>query len=451
MNKQELLDPLLHLLRIQSVSTQEQYLPEMEKARHFLMDLFSSLGFKTKILKGRKHDAVFAELITNNRLPTTLIYGHYDVQPPEPLEEWKTPPFEPKIIGDKLIARGSADNKGQHMIHIMAVKTLLSKDQRPKTNFKFIIEGEEEIGSPSIVDIAKKYAKKLLKCDYLVVSDTGMPKKGQPAIDISLRGLLYTEVTIQTGKHDLHSGTFGGVAENPAILLARLIAKLKDEKGKIRIPGFYDDVVMPSSKELKEIRKSSESARDIIKEGDLFGVGGGGPEYSIDERKWVRPTLDVNGIWGGYQGEGSKTIIPYKASAKISMRLVANQHPDKIFPLFEKYINSLIPKFAKVEIIRHADCLVYQAPTNHPVFTLMKKSLKKAFGKDPVFKRVSGSIGAVPLLADSLKVPCLLVGFSLPGDNIHAPNEWFSLSNYYKGIEVMGDFYTKLETLKSKS
>lgn len=448
MTKKDLLDPLLHLLEIQSVSTQDKYLPEMEKARHYLVDLFKSLGFDTKILKSKKHDAVFAQKIEDKKSPTVLIYGHYDVQPPEPLEEWKTPPFKPEIKNDNIFARGSADNKGQHMIHIMAIKSLLEKNKgKLPANFKFIIEGEEEIGSISVNGLAKKYSKDLLKCDFLMVSDTGMPKKGQPAINISLRGLLYTEVTIQTGKHDLHSGTFGGVAENPAVILARIISKLKSGDGQIKIPGFYKNVVMPSPKELRKIRKSSESENEIIKEGDLFGVGGGEPKYTMDERKWLRPTLDVNGIWSGYTEKGSKTIIPYIASAKISMRLVPNQHPDKIYPLFEKCVKSLVPKYAKVKISRHADCLVFSAQTNHQAFSLMNKSLKKAFGKNPVYKRISGSIGAVPILADALKVPTLLVGFSLPGDNLHAPNEWFSLSNYYKGIKAMTHFYSNLDKL----
>jgi len=235
-----LLNPLLQLLKIPSVSTQEEHTSDMEKARKYLVHLFNSLGFKTKILKGKKHDAVFANLTTDNRLPTTLIYGHYDVQPPDPLEEWKTPPFEPSVKDDDIYARGSADNKGQHMIHIMAVKKLLEKG-KPPVNFKFIIEGEEEIGSISIESLAKKYSKNLLLCDYLMVSDTEM-KKNHPSIDIGLRGLLYTEIRLQTADHDLHSGVYGGVAENPVNILAYLISNLKDNKGRVLIPNFYKDV-----------------------------------------------------------------------------------------------------------------------------------------------------------------------------------------------------------------
>lgn len=422
----------------------------MQEARHFLVDLFRQMGFKTKILKGKKHDAVFASLDSpkqKRRRATVLIYGHYDVQPPEPIEEWKTPPFEPTIKGGKIFGRGTADNKGQHMIQIMAIKKLLAEGKKLPINFKFIIEGEEEIGSISIEDLAQKYSKNLFKCDYLMVSDTGMPKKGQPAIDTGLRGLLYTEVLIQTAKHDLHSGTFGGVAENPTILLARLIAKLKGEDGKISIPGFYDDVQIPKKDELKKIRKNLKNAKELIREGELFGLGGGEGKYALNERKWIRPTLDVNGIWGGYTEEGEKTIIPYKASAKISMRLVPNQHPDKIFHKFEKYARTLVPEFAKVEVTRLADCLPYYAPTSHPVFNLMNQSLKKVYGREAIFKRIGGSIGFVPIMANALKVPVLMVGFELPGSNLHAPNEWLSLENYYKGIDVMTDFYQKLPNL----
>lgn len=444
MNKKDFLSPLIDILRIPSVSTQEKYKKEMQVARIYFLKLFSSIGFRIKLLKGEKHDAVFAQLIIDRSLPTVLIYGHYDVQPAEPLEEWKTLPFEPKIKGDKIIARGSADNKGQIMIQIMAVKNILSENKKNAVNFKFLIEGEEEIGSPSIENFAKKYSNNLLKCDYLIVSDTDMPKKGQPAIDISLRGLLYTEISLQTSKHDVHSGTFGGVAENPAILLAQVIAKLKDENGKIKIPHFYDDVVISSKKEVKEIRKNSEKEEEIMKEGELFGTGGGERNLSLDERKWIRPTLDVNGIWSGYLGEGSKTIIPAKASAKISMRLVPNQKPDRIYKLFERYVKSLLPSFVKLDIKRLADCFTYQAPTKDKVYGLMEKSLKKVYKKNPVFKRVSGSIGFVPIMAKALNVPIIMVGFALPDSNIHGPNEWFSLSNYHKGIKVMEDFYKTL-------
>jgi len=436
------IDPLIETLKIPSISTQEEHKGDMADARVYLTNLFQELGFKTKILKGKKHDAVFAERITDRVLPTVLIYGHYDVQPPEPLDEWKTPPFEPRVIGDEIFARGSADNKGQHMIHIMAVKKLIEKGPLP-VNFKFLIEGEEEVGSVSIADLAKKYAKNLFVCDFLMVSDTGM-RKGQPGIDIGLRGLLYTEIRIQTAGHDLHSGEYGGVAENPVNLMAHIIAKLKDENNRVLIPGFYEEVRPLTRTEISEIKNVQKSKEDLMKEGELYGVGGGETKYTLGERKWTQPTLDVNGIWGGYSGEGSKTIIPASASAKISMRIVPNQDNDKIYKAFSKYVKSLLPKFVKVDVVRNADCLPYIAPIDDPVFDLMIKSLKKVYGKSPIFKRVSGSIGFVPIMAKALKVPVLMVGFALSGSNIHGANEDFSINKYLKGIGVKENFYLKL-------
>lgn len=449
MKKKLLLDPLIHLLEIESVSTQERYLPSMQKARHYLIDLFENLGFKTKILKAKKHNAVFAQKIVDSELPTVLIYGHYDVQPPEPLDEWKTPPFKPTIKKELLYARGASDNKGQFLIHIMTVKALLEKNGKLPINFKFVIEGEEEIGSISVEAMAQKYSKNLLVCNYLIVSDSSMPKPGQPAIEISLRGLVYTEVTLKSAKGDLHSGGFGGVAENPANVLAHLIAGLKDKNNRVLIPGFYDDVVPPTKQELKDYQALKTTEDQIKKEGGLSAIGGGEKQYSLNERRWSRPTLDVNGIWGGYQKEGSKTIIPAKAGAKISMRLVPNQNPDKIYKLFKHYVEKIAPKTVKVKVTEHARCLPYKAPIDHPVFDLMKDSLKKAFKRKAVFSAVGGSIGFVPIVVRSLGVPCLLVGFGEPGSNIHAPNEHFNLTNYFKGIETMTYFYENL-SLKNK-
>lgn len=417
----------------------------MKAARQFLVNTLKDLGFETQILKGKKHDLVFAERTENTKLPTVLIYGHYDVQPPEPLNKWLTEPFKPTIKKDLIFGRGAADNKGQIMIHIATVKKLLTElGGKLPVNFKFIIEGEEEIGSISIDSITKKYATNLLKCNYLVVSDTEMPKKNQPSIDTSLRGLMYSEITIQTAQHDLHSGLFGGIAENPINVLSRIIADLKGEDGFVNIPGFYDDVVGLTKNEVKDYRKVQVTSKDLIAEGTLYGIGGGEAGFSLNELRWARPTLDVNGIWGGYQEEGSKTIIPYCASAKISTRLVPNQKPEKIFRLLEKRIKKLTPKTCHVKVTYLASCLPYKAPIGDMVLNTMKASLKKSFKKEPILKGVGGSIGFVPIVAKALKVPCLLVGFALPDDNVHAPNEHFSLTHYFKGIETMVDFYTNL-------
>ena len=444
MNNHKLLDPLIDLLKIQSISTQDKYKSEMKRTRKYLTDLFTSIGFETKILKGIKHDAIFASLSNNPNLPTILIYGHYDVQPPDPIAEWKTLPFKPIINNGNIYGRGTTDNKGQLLIHMMAIKKLLAKNQKITANFKFLIEGEEEIGSISIPEIINKN-KKLLSCNYLIASDSNMPKLGQSSIDISLRGLLYTEIEIQTAEHDLHSGQFGGVAENPIIILSRIINNLKDKNGKILIPGFYKNILKTTTKELIYYKSSGMTKEKVKTDAKLYLIGGGEKNFSIVERMWIRPTLDVNGIWGGYMEEGSKTIIPAKASAKISMRLVANQDPDDIFVKFEKYVKGLTPKRVKITVTHHADCLPYKAPIENPIFDLMKKSLKKVFGKEPVFTGVGGSIGFVPIVTKALNVPCILVGFGLPTDNLHAPNEHFNLENYYKGIEAMTDFYSHID------
>lgn len=442
MNK-KLLDPLIHFLQIPSISMEDEYKPQMREARHFLIDLLGSLNFKTKIIKGRKHDLVFAQRIENKSLPTILVYGHYDVQPADPLGEWKTKPFEPSIKNGRLYARGATDNKGQLMVHVMAIKKLLDKNKKLSANFKFLIEGEEELGSISIESVVNKH-KNLLKAYYIVVSDSEMPAKNNPAIDISLRGLLYTEVEVQSAKQDLHSGQFGGVAENPAIVLSNIISELKDKSGKILIPGFYEDVLPLSTQEKKDYKKAKITKNQLLKESGTYALAGGENNYSINERRWSRPTLDVNGFTSGYSGPGSKTIIPAKASAKISMRLVPNQDADVIYKQFTAYIKSIAPKSVKVSISKHASSLPYKAPTNHPIFDLAKASLKETFGRAAVFQGVGGSIGFVPVMAKALNVPCIMIGFGLPTDNLHSPNESIDLDNYYQGQKAMVNFYTKI-------
>ena len=438
------MEQLIEFLKIKSVSAQDKYKPEMKRAREFLVKNFKDLGFTTRILKGKKHDAVFAQRVANPKVPTVLIYGHYDVQPPEPLDQWKSDPFNPVIKKGKIFARGATDNKGQFMAQFMAVRELLTSDRGINLNLKFLVEGEEEIGSVSIEAIAKKYATSLLAADLIVVSDSEMYEKGLPTIDVNLRGLTYAEIFLRSGKGDVHSGQFGGVAPNPAIELARIIAKLKNEEGKILVPGFYDDVEKPTDKELADFKNLPVSKEKLMQEGGMFYVDGGEKSYSLNERRWVRPTLDVNGITSGYQGEGSKTIIPAEASAKISMRLVPNQNPDKVFALFSKYVKSMIPKGMKARIVNHSSALPYKAPVDAPVFELMKQSLKRVHGVNAVFGGVGGSIGFVPIVAKALGVPCLMVGFGLPDENLHAPNEHFRIDNYIKGIRTMTDFYHHL-------
>lgn len=421
---------LKDFLKIKSVSAIDANRNDMQKAREFLLKVFQENGFKTKILKGEKHDLVFAEKTVDNKKPTVLIYGHYDVMPEDPVEEWKTPPFSPTINAGQIYARGASDDKGQIMANIIA--GFETKD----INLKYIIEGEEEIGSISIAKIASKY-KDLLKCDYLLVSDSEMLENGTPTIDINLRGLTYMEITLKTAKHDLHSGAYGGVASNPAIILANIITKLKNDKGKILIPGFYEDVLLPSASVRSDFAKVPVSHKSLKNEGEFFVVGGGEPQYSLNERRWARPTLDVNGLTSGYQDPGSKTIIPSKASAKISMRLVPNQDPTDIAKKFTDYVKSLVPKNAELTEIKHSGALPYAAPTSLPIYDIAKKCLTKAFGKKCIFDGVGGSIGFVPIVAKALNVPCLLIGIGKPSDNIHAPNEHLSVKSYLLGIKAI--------------
>jgi acetylornithine deacetylase/succinyl-diaminopimelate desuccinylase-like protein len=442
---------LFSFLKIKSISAQKEYRSEMAKARDFLFEIFKKNGFKTKILKGSVHDLVYAEKIVDLEKPTVLIYGHYDVQPPDPINEWKTDPFSPVIKNGNIFARGTSDDKGQIMANIIAGLRLVNKYKKSlPVNLKYIIEGEEEVGSISIPEIAKKYSKNLLKCDYLLVSDSEMIEKNKPAIDISLRGLSYMEVKLRSADHDLHSGSYGGIAENPAIVLSRIITELKGKDGRILIPGFYDDVIKPTSSEALDFAKVKTSANKLKEEGEFYVIGGGENNYSLNDRRWTRPTLDVNGIGSGYQEEGSKTIIPASAFAKISMRLVPNQTPERVSGLFEKYLQKIVPEGIKLTVITHSGAYPYKAPTDDAVFSLAKTCLTKAFGGKATFNGVGGSIGFVPIVANTLNVPCIMIGYGLPTDNIHAPNEHISMDGFLNGANAATSLLENIPTVFAK-
>jgi len=442
------LSPLIDFLKIKSVSMEPKYISEMAKARAYLLKLFNDMDFKSKILKGKKHDFVFAQRFFSKNVPTVLIYGHYDVMPEDPIDEWKTDPFNPTVKKGYIYARGASDDKGQIMAHILAVKSLLEKNIDFPLNIKFIIEGEEEIGSVSIDNLILKY-KDLLNCDYLMVSDSEFINRSRPAIDIGLRGLSYLDVSIEIGKKDLHSGQFGGISENPAILLARVISALKDKNNRVSIPNFYKDVATPSKQEIDDFNKVPVSKSSLMEEGNLYLIGGGEAKFSLNERRWSRPTLDINGLSSGYQGEGAKTIIPRKASAKISMRLVPNQDPIKITAAFSKFVRTLVPKQVKLTITELSSSYPYKAPTDNPAYVLIKKALKHAFGKEATFSGVGGSIGFVPVVSKALNVPAIMVGLGLPDDNIHGPNEKLLISNFLGGIKAFVYFYDQLSKLNN--
>jgi acetylornithine deacetylase/succinyl-diaminopimelate desuccinylase-like protein len=443
------LDLLTEFLRIPSVSAQPEHLPDMAAARSYLENLFKSSGFSTRIINSDVHPAVFAEFRSQKDVPTVLVYGHYDVQPAGAPSQWTTPAFEPDVRKDRIYARGATDNKGQLLIHIIAAAGLIAKYGAANlpVNFKFIIEGEEEVGSPGVEKLIASMPD-LFKSDYVVLSDTEMLAPNHPSIDITLRGVMDLELSVQTGSHDLHSGQFGGLAPNPAFILTHILERLKNGRGRVLIPGFYDDIVPLSGKEASDFRHLEPKPGDIMKDGHFYYLGGGESGLSLNRRRWSEPTLDITGLDSGYTGPGTKTIIPNIASAKLSLRLVPHQKPEKIYRSFISFVQNLTPKHTVLSVYRSVADMPYKAPSDHPVYNLAKEILKDTFGHPAVFTGQGGSIGFIPVLADTYHVPCVLIGFGLPDENVHAPNEHFSLDNFYRGITAITDFYNQLHTVK---
>ena len=440
------LEELKELLRIPSVSTKSEHKPDIEKAARWVADKLRAAGLDTvEILPTKMHPLVYGESLNAPGKPTILFYGHYDVQPAEPLELWTSPAFEPEVRNGNLYGRGTADDKGQIHIHIKALEALKQKCGKLPINMKVMIEGEEEVGSVNLWDFVDKNRARL-KADALVVSDTSMLAKGVPSITYGLRGLNYYEVEITGAAQDLHSGVFGGAAPNPITILAETIAKLHDKNFRVTVPGFYSHVSELSRQERKALNSlpwKEKEFRKTVGARDLCGEKG----YSIVERLWTRPTLELNGIWGGYTGEGAKTVIPSKAHAKLSTRLVPKQDPAKIAKLVEKHIRKLLPKSVtcKFEVLSTGKPWV--APYTHPIFQTALHALEKGFGKKAVFIREGGSIPFVTQMYDTFKVPCVLMGFGLPDENAHAPDEHLALDNYFGGIKAAAIFYEKLAEL----
>jgi acetylornithine deacetylase/succinyl-diaminopimelate desuccinylase-like protein len=386
-----------------------------------------------RMIEGKGHPLVYADWLHAAGKPTVLIYGHYDVQPPDPLDEWHTPPFEPTERNGNLYARGAVDDKGQVMAQVKALESLLAADKKLPLNVRVIFEGEEEVGGEGIAEyVATKPAD--LKADFALVCDSELFAPGLPTLCVGLRGMIYTEIEIRGAKTDLHSGMYGGAAPNPFFALAQIIAKLKDDNGHVLIPGFYDDVVAPSKEELaawhslpfdeEEYRKTEVGSKQLV----------GEKGYSVLERTWARPTLEVHGMPGGFIGAGAKTVIPAKATAKVSMRLVPNMVPKKSFDLYKSYVEKIVPAGVDVEVrlIHSGDpCLI---PVDNPYVQSATRALHEVWGKDTVFIRTGGSIPIVGDFDRHLGVPSVLMGFGLPDDNLHAPNEKFNLKNFELGI-----------------
>jgi acetylornithine deacetylase/succinyl-diaminopimelate desuccinylase-like protein len=449
------LEELMDLLKIPSISADSNHIKDVRKAAKWIENSLIKAGCdNAEIVETKGHPIVYGEKIINSDLPTILVYGHYDVQPPDPIELWDNPPFDPVIKKTNLhpegaiFARGSCDDKGQMFMHIKALELMLLKKEL-KCNVKFMIEGEEEIGSNNLEIFVKSNIVKL-KSDIILISDTGIISNKQPSITTGLRGLSYMEVKIIGPDRDLHSGLYGGAVPNPINILCKIIAKLKDKNNKITIPGFYDKVVELDKKNRIEISKEPfnlDEFKKSIKISDVIGE----KNYSTIERKSIRPTLDVNGIWGGYSGEGAKTVIPSEANAKISMRLVPDQDWKEISILFENYFKSLAPKSVSVQTITHHGGYAYVTPEDTSGFKAAFKAYYDTFGVKPLPSRGGGSIPIVPMFEKELNVKSILMGFGLDSDSIHSPNEHFGLFNFFKGIETIEKFYkyfSETESLK---
>ncbi len=445
-HKERFLEELLELLRIPSVSADPAYKADVQRAAAFIKEKLEIAGAEqVEVIATKGHPIVYGEKILDPALPTVLVYGHYDVQPPDPMELWDSPPFEPVIKEEKIYARGACDDKGQLYMHVKAFEAMLREDKLP-CNVKFMIEGEEEVGSEHLYGFCRENKDKLA-CDVILISDTGIIANDIPSITVGLRGLCYVEVMVTGPNRDLHSGIYGGAVANPINILSKMIASLQDKKNRIRIPGFYDDVLKVRNRERRAMNEAPFDLDAYQKALDIDAVHGE-RSYTTLERASIRPTLDVNGIWGGYTGEGAKTVLPSKAQAKISMRLVPNQDPEKIAKLFGDYFRSLAPPSVKVQVEYHHGGDPVVTPTDSIEYQAAHMAMEKTFGKAPIPQRSGGSIPIVPFFEEVLGVKTVLMGFGLDSDAIHSPNEHYGLFNFYKGIETIPYFYQYYAELK---
>jgi acetylornithine deacetylase/succinyl-diaminopimelate desuccinylase-like protein len=450
-NRHRFLAELKEFLSIPSVSTQEEHGPDVKRAAAWLRDKLLVAGFpRVDVMPTPGHPIVYAEwLAAGPDAPTILIYGHYDVQPPDPLELWDTPPFEPTIIGDDIFARGAADDKGQLYIHVKAVEAFkeTSAAGAPPINVKAIFEGEEEIGSPSLEPFVHAHTD-LLAADVAVISDTHILGKDTPSIVYALRGLAYLELEVTGPDHDLHSGAYGGAVHNPLNALCALIARLQDKDGHVTIPGFYDKVRQLDAEERAELARIPFERESWLRETGAPSDWGE-PAYTIPERLTIRPTLDVNGIWGGYTQPGRKTVLPSKAFAKVSMRLVPDQDPAEIAQLFRNYVAEIAPPTVDVKVhgLQGGEAAIVDRSS--PAMRAACRAYAAAFGKEPLFTREGGSIPIVPVLQKTLGIETILMGFGLPDDRLHSPNEKFHLPNLYKGVETVIHFMASLGNLEN--
>ena len=438
-HKVRFLDELLDLLRFPSVSADPKYKKDVLRTAEYVAAQLKGAGAeKIEICQTAGYPIVYAEKITDPRKPTVLVYGHYDVQPADPLELWETPPFEPTVRDGKVFARGACDDKGQFYMHVKALELMLKTGKMP-CNIKFMIEGEEEVGSNNLGAFVQEN-KERLDADVVLISDTAMISLDTPSLETGLRGLSYVEVEVTGPNRDLHSGVYGGAVANPITILSKMIASLHDENNHITIPGFYDDVEELTKDERMALNKApyvEEEYKQDLEVEELWGERG----YSTVERTGIRPTLEVNGIWGGYIGEGAKTVLPSKANAKISMRLVPNQQSDKITRLFTEHFEKIAPKNVKVKVTPHHGGEPVVTPTDSIAYQAAYQAITESFGKEPIPTRGGGSIPIVALFEKELGIKTVLMGFGLDSDNLHSPNEKFDIANFYKGIETIPLFH----------
>ena len=438
-NKERFLNELLDLLRIPSISAKKENKEDLvtcaEAVKQRLLDAGAD---KVDIYPTEGHPVVVGEKIIDPSKPTVLVYGHYDVQPPEPLELWHSGPFDPVIKDGKIFARGSCDDKGQFYMHVKALEILIQTNSMV-TNIKFIIEGEEEVGSPNLGKFVASH-KELLKADVVLISDTAMISLEHPSIDIGVRGLSYIEVEVTGPNRDLHSGVYGGAVANPITILAEMIATCHDENNHVTIPGFYDGVVNATAEERKlmaEAPYNEEEYREDLGVKELWGEKG----FTTNERTGIRPTLEINGIWGGYQGEGAKTVLPSRATAKISARLVPNQSSANVTKLLLDYFKKIAPACVTVNAFEHHGGEPYLTPIDSKAYQAAAKAMEETFGKKPIPVRGGGSIPICSLFEQELGIKVVFFGFGLDSDNLHSPNEKFDLANFYKGIETIPYFH----------
>jgi len=444
-HKDRFLSELIEFLKIPSISADSAFNEDVMITARWVADALKSAGCdRVDLYETKGFPVVFGEKVVDPSLPTVLVYGHYDVQPPDPLNLWDSPPFEPVIKETSvhpegaIFARGACDDKGQVFMHVKALEYMVSRNELP-CNVKFMIEGEEEVGSDNLGPFVKEH-KEMLSCDVILISDTGIIANDTPTITTGLRGLSYVEVEVTGPNRDLHSGIYGGAVPNPINILSGMIASLHDEQGRITIPEFYDQVEVISDEERREMAKAPFDLNEFKKTLDIADVHGE-QGYSTPERVSIRPTLDVNGIWGGYTGEGAKTVIASKAFAKISMRLVPHQDHQQITELFTRHFTSIAPQGVQVKVSPHHGGTPYVTPTDNPGFMAASRAMEHTFGKKPIPQRTGGSIPIVALFEQELGSKSILMGFGLDSDAIHSPNEHFGLWNFFKGIETIPYFY----------